>query len=108
MPDRLVQHGDVDVSGSHRGDRDARPLSKFGDISVTRTPQPVRIIKPLSVPRARRYRYDSLGGNDKCDTAANTAPRVNEPLCAFGGVGTDRNPDATAIKGDDATKKLAT
>jgi hypothetical protein len=108
MPYRFVQHGGIDVGGPHYGDRDACPLSKFGDIPVISAQQPVRAIKPLSVPRAWRYWHNPLCGNGKCATAADTVSRVNKPLCAFGGISADLNPDPAAIQGDDTAQKLTT
>jgi hypothetical protein len=64
--------------------------------------------RPLSVPRARRYRHHALAGNGEGGTATGAPPGINKPLRAISSIGVEDYPTLAALQGNDVAQKPAT
>ncbi len=65
----------------------------------------MRTVRPLGMPRARRYWDDPLAGNDEGGTPPDTTPGVNKPLCALSGILADDDRGTAAVQGNDAAQE---
>jgi hypothetical protein len=58
--------------------------------------------RPLSMPRAGRYRHDALAGNGEGGTVTGAPPGIYKPLRALSGICAEDNPGLASLQGNDA------
>ena len=105
MAQRLGEHRGVDVRRTDRGDSGPGPGRGLGNVPPAAPSQPMPACRPLSVPRARRHRHDTFGGNRERGADASAAPGVGKPLRAFCGIRAQQDPLSAGVQGDDASQQ---